>query len=69
MNIKSLEKMEEIVGNNYQLSWDGWDVVRLQPRPGAWSSPNAKFYRGKWHMTTVFPITSNGWDIPNKLVR
>lgn len=69
MIINSLEQMENIVKRNRQLSWDGWDVVKLQPRPGAWSSPSAAFVKGKWYQKSVYPVTELGWSIPDYIVR
>jgi hypothetical protein len=69
MNIKSLEQMERIVKRNKALSWDGWDVIQSYPNPTAWSQKNGAFVKGKWYSQKRFKINSNGWDIPDKLVR
>ena len=69
MKVTSLEQMENIVRNNNQLYWNGWDVERLQPRPNAWSNPSARYFRNKWHLKTTYPITENGWSIPDNIVR
>lgn len=68
MLIKSLEQMEAIVSKNKTLSWDGWDVVQSFKDPVAWKNKNAAFIKGKWYAQKRFVLTSNGWDIPNKLV-
>jgi hypothetical protein len=69
MQVKSLEQMEQIVSRNKFLSWDGWDVVKLDPNPAAWRYTNGKFVKGKWYAEKRFSIASNGWEIPDKLVR
>jgi hypothetical protein len=69
MIISSLEKMEEIVRNNRQLSWDGWDVVKLVPASTAWKSPSGVFIKNRWYLRNRFRLMENGWKIPEKLVR
>jgi|SaaInl59LU_5_DNA_1037362.scaffolds.fasta_scaffold03729_8 hypothetical protein len=69
MNITSLEQMEKIVSRNKMLSWRGWDVVFSKAYPGAWSNKNGAFVKGVWYSQDIFEVGSNGWEIPNKLVR
>lgn len=69
MLINSLEKMEEIVGNNKTLSWDGWDVVQSFQSPVGWTKPDGAFINGKWYIQKKFALSTEGWEIPNKLVR
>ena len=69
MNIKSLEQMETIVKSNRSLSWDGWDVVKSDPNPVAWRYPNGKLIKGKWYVQKRFAVTTNGWELPDNLVR
>ena len=69
MLIKSLAKMESIVSKSKNLSWDGWDVVKSDPNPGAWRYPDGKFIKGKWYVQKRFELTANGWELPDKLVR
>lgn len=68
MLIKSLEQMESIVSKNKTLSWNGWDVVQSFQASTGWSSPDGAFIKGRWYTQRKFPISSNGWDIPNKWV-
>ena len=68
MLIKSLEQMEKVVSKNYSLSWDGWDVVQSFKDPIAWRNKNAAFIKGKWYSQRRFRLSSDGWEIPNKLV-
>jgi hypothetical protein len=68
MNIKSLEKMEAIVKKQRNLSWDGWDVVSTFPNPRGWSRADGVFIKGRWFTKKVYPVTSNGWDIPDKIL-
>lgn len=69
MNIKSLEKMEAIVSNNNQLSWDGWTVVHSVPNPVAWRNPLGALVKGKWYVQKRYTPGAKGWEIPDKLVR
>ena len=66
MLIKELEKMEEVVASNKQLSWDGWDVVHRYQSDRAWSSKNGVFVSNKWYMQKRYSPSSSGWDIPDK---
>lgn len=67
MLVNSLEKMEEIVEANPMLSWDGWDVVKHTPTYKGMFSVDGAFKDGQWHKKKVFPITENGWHIPNSI--
>lgn len=69
MLINSLEKMEDIVANNKSLSWDGWDVVHSYPNPTGWTKLDGAFINGKWYIQKKFALSTEGWEIPNKLVR
>jgi hypothetical protein len=66
--INSLEKMEEIVNNHKQLSWDGWTVVEILPSEKAYSSKFGVFRNGKWQMKKEFIPSSKGWELPDKYV-
>lgn len=68
MLIKSLEKMEKIVGSNSKLFWDGWDVLSRYPNPVAWKYKDGVFYRGKWHTQKRYPVGADGWHIPERIV-
>lgn len=69
MIITSLEKMEEIVKQNRELSWDGWTVVQSYPNKLAWRYPNGARIRGRWFAQKRFEPNENGWNIPKKYVR
>ena len=68
MNIKSLEKMEEIVSKNKSLFWDGWTVVNSYVSDKARTSNQGAFRNGQWHLQKRFEPTTLGWDIPDKFV-
>jgi hypothetical protein len=68
MQIKSLEKMESIVKNNKDLSWDGWTVINSYLSEKGRTSKFGAYINGKWHIQNRFTPSTNGWDIPDKFV-
>ena len=66
MIIKDLNHMEKIVARNNNLSWIGWDVVDRKRSEGARTAINGVRVNGVWHLQRIYPVTRNGWDIPNK---
>lgn len=69
MIIKNLEQMEKIVSNNSNLSWVGWDVVDRKRSDGARTSVDGVRVKGLWYLQRLYPVTRQGWDIPNKYKR
>jgi hypothetical protein len=69
MIINDLETMENIVNNNNTLSWIGWDVVERHKTQKAKTSKDGIFVDGYWYTQKVYPVTREGWSIPQKLVR
>jgi hypothetical protein len=68
MLINSLEKMEDVVKNNDNLSWDGWTVIENRTRENGAMSKDGAYVDGKWIVQKRYEITADGWEIPNKLV-
>lgn len=66
MIVKSLEVMESIVRKNRNLRWDGWNVIDLKKSEMARTSPTGIRIKGEWYLHKIYPINTNGWDIPNK---
>jgi hypothetical protein len=66
--IKSLEKMEEIVSRNSNLSWDGWNVVELKQSNTAMFKKDGAFINGKWYIKKIYRCDENGWRIPSRYV-
>jgi hypothetical protein len=69
MQVKSLEKMEDIVSKNKSLSWEGWNVVELIKNPAAMFRSNAARVDEVWHIKNVFIVDQDGWRSPSKYVR
>jgi hypothetical protein len=69
MLVTSLDHMEQIVASRDDLEWDGWDVVKYTNSNNAMYAADGCFHRGKWMKKKVFPLTSDGWYIPNTIGR
>lgn len=67
MLINSLDVMEQIVDNNDALSWDGWTVIESKKSNTAWMKPEGAFVNGVWFIQKRFELSTDGWNIPNKL--
>jgi hypothetical protein len=66
MIITNLEKMEKIVSRNSNLNWVGWDVVDRKKSDAGRTAVNGVRVKGVWYVQRIYPVTRNGWDIPNK---
>jgi len=64
--IKDLDKMEKIVSKNKNLNWVGWDIADRRRTEAGRTAINGVRVDGLWYVQTVYQLTSNGWDIPNK---
>lgn len=60
--------MEQIVSNNKNLMWDGWTVVSLKPIRDGLTSVNTIRIKGRWYLQKRFEPTSEGWNIPAKIL-
>ena len=69
MRVSSLEDMTRIVSSRQDLEWDGWDVVKYTGANNAIYSVDGVFKNGKWLKKKVFPITEDGWHLPNYIGR
>ena len=66
MIIKKLEVMEKIVSKNKSLCWVGWDVADRRRTEAGRTAINGVRVDGQWYVQTIYPLTNNGWDLPNK---
>jgi len=66
MIISNLQKMESIVSKNKNLSWLGWDVVDRKKSESGRTSSSGVRVDGQWYLQRIYPVTRNGWDIPNR---
>lgn len=69
MLVTSLEEMEDIVRSRGDLSWDGYDVVKYTNSSNAMYGVDGVFRNGKWMKKKVFPLTEQGWHLPNTIGR
>ena len=69
MIVKNLDQMEKIVSQNNNLSWVGWDVVDRKRSDSARTSTSGVRVGGVWYLQRIYPVTRQGWDIPNKYKR
>jgi GTP cyclohydrolase FolE2 len=66
MIITNLEKMEKIVSRNRNLSWIGWDIADRKRSDSGRTSVSGVRIKGEWYLQRIYPVTKQGWDIPNK---
>jgi hypothetical protein len=66
MIITNLEKMEKIVARNSNLYWVGWDIADRKKSDAGRTAVNGVRVNGVWYVQRIYPVTRNGWDIPNK---
>lgn len=66
MLIKTLEEAENLVSQNNDLRWNGWDIIAHKKTDAGYTSKNGVFYNNSWGIDKSYPITTNGWHIPNK---
>lgn len=69
MLVTNLDQMETIVDSQKDLFWEGWDVVRYTKSAKSIYSSDGAFRNGEWYKKSVFPITEQGWKLPNNVWR
>ena len=69
MLVTSLEEMEEIVRSRDDLEWDGYDIIKYTNSKNAMYGVDGIFRGGKWMKKKVFPLTEDGWYLPNIIGR
>lgn len=69
MLVTTLEEMEQIVASREDLEWNGWDIVKYSKSNNAMYSTDGCFHRGQWMKKQTFPLTEDGWYLPNSIGR
>jgi len=69
MLVTKLEDMEQIIRSRDDLEWDGYNVVKYTNSNNAMHSVDGAFRRGQWMKKKVFPLTEDGWYLPNTIGR
>jgi hypothetical protein len=64
--VKDLEKMERIVSKNYNLKWDGWNVLELKKTNLGRINPDGIRINDEWYTKKTFVPDSSGWNIPSR---
>jgi len=59
--------MEDVVAQRNDLDWIGWDVVKYSRSSSAMFSSDGVFRNGGWYKRKIFPLTKNGWNVPNSI--
>ena len=70
MIIKTIDQADEIVNNNLNLSWDGWDIIYMVQDDYAEYLSIGIFDKkdGKWYKRIVFSYGESGWEIPDSVI-
>jgi len=69
MLVTTEQEMQSIIDSRQDLEWEGWNVVKYTKSNSAMYSPEGAYVRGMWMKKKVFPITSDGWYLPNTIGR
>ena len=69
MLVTSLEEMESIVLSRGDLAWDGWNVIKYTRANNAMYSADGCQVNGVWMKKKIFPLTEDGWYLPNTIGR
>jgi hypothetical protein len=67
--MNNLEYMEKIVSLYPELSWNGWDIVRVYEDESGYLNKNGVFINNKWHIKEVYKLENNGWNIPDRFIK
>ena len=67
MLVTDLEQMTRIVNSRNDLEWEGWNVVKYTRNSNAYTMSDGVFKNGVWMIKKVFPVTEDGWYIPNSI--
>lgn len=69
MLVTTEQEMQKIIDSRGDLEWDGWNVVKYTKSNNAMHSPDGVYVNGVWMKRKVYPITSDGWYLPNTIGR
>jgi hypothetical protein len=67
MLVTDLKHMEKIVSSRGDLEWEGWNVVKYSKSEKSIFSVDGAYRKGYWCKKKVFPITENGWNVPDSI--
>lgn len=69
MLVTTEQEMQQIIDSRADLEWDGWSVVKYTRSNNAVYSPDGCYKNGVWMIKKVFPLTEDGWYLPNTIGR
>ena len=69
MLVKTEQEMQSIIDSREDLEWEGWNVVKYTKSNNAMYSSDGVYIRGVWMKKKIFPITEDGWYLPNIIGR
>ena len=69
MLVTTLEEMECIVADRNDLAWEGWNIVKFTKAANAIYSKDGCYRNGVWMKKKVYPLTEDGWYLPNSIGR
>jgi hypothetical protein len=69
MLVVDQDEMDQIVRSREDLEWDGWNVVKYTNSSNAMYANDGVFRHGSWMKKKVFPLTEDGWYLPNTIGR
>jgi hypothetical protein len=69
MLITNESEMQQIIDSRGDLEWDGWNVVKYTKSNSAMYASDGCVHNGVWMKKKVFPITEDGWYLPNTIGR
>ena len=59
----------EIVNNNRNLYWDGWDIIEWRKDPDACFNKYGMFRNGSWGKARRITVSNDGtWKVSSKYV-
>lgn len=69
MLVTTEHEMQDIINSRGDLEWDGWNVIKYSKNSNAAYEKDGCFHKGMWMKKKVFPLTSDGWYLPNYIGR
>lgn len=60
-----LTTAEKIESSRSDLFWDGWTLVHIKPRDGAWITKDGLYRNGRWYVSRRIEPSSDGkYNVP-----
>jgi hypothetical protein len=69
MKITKIEEAETIVLNSKNLSWEGWNIVYYKKIEDGFTDSKSVYINNSWYKKEVYAPETNGWNIPDRLIK